>query len=67
MIKSVGKYTYGTDTYTTTVRQFHSYADPTTPVVHIGAFTGIGLGCRFFHLKVSHTIQKLVQIMLLVI
>ena len=48
MIKSVGKYTYGTDTYTTTVRQFHSYADPTTPVVHIGAFTGIGLGCRFF-------------------
>jgi acetyltransferase-like isoleucine patch superfamily enzyme len=48
MIKSVGKYTYGTDGYTTTVRQFHSYADPTSPGVYIGAFTGIGLGCRFF-------------------
>ena len=43
MIKSVGKYTYGTDGYTTTVRQFHSYADPTSPGVYIGAFTGIGL------------------------
>jgi len=48
MINSVGKHTYGTDGYTTTVRQFTSYADPTTPVVNIGAFTGIGLGCRFF-------------------
>jgi len=48
MIKSVGKYTYGTDTYTTTVREFISYADPTRPSVHIGSFTGIGLGCRFF-------------------
>jgi acetyltransferase-like isoleucine patch superfamily enzyme len=48
MIKTVGKHTYGTDTYTTTVRQFYSYADPTLPVVNIGAFTGIGLGCRFF-------------------
>lgn len=48
MIRSVGKYTYGVDTYTTTVREFISYADPTRPAVHIGAFTGIGLGCRFF-------------------
>ena len=48
MIKSVGKYTYGTDTYTTTVREFISYADSTRPSVNIGAFTGIGLGCRFF-------------------
>lgn len=48
MIKHVGKYTYGTDAYTTTVRQYTSYADPTTPVVNIGSFTGIGLGCRFY-------------------
>jgi acetyltransferase-like isoleucine patch superfamily enzyme len=48
MIKSVGKHTYGTDSYTTTVREFISYVDPTRPSVHIGSFTGIGLGCRFF-------------------
>lgn len=48
MIQSVGKYTYGTDNYTTTVRRYYSTHDATQPTVTIGAFTGIGLGCRFF-------------------
>lgn len=48
MIQSVGKYTYGTDNYTTTVRRYYSTHDSTQPTVTIGAFTDIGLGLRFF-------------------
>ena len=48
MLNKVGKYTYGTDGYTTTVRRYTSDCDPTTPSVNIGAFTSIGLGCKFY-------------------
>jgi acetyltransferase-like isoleucine patch superfamily enzyme len=48
MFKSVGKYTYGTDSYTSTVRQYYSTYEPTSCGVNVGSFVSIGLGAKFF-------------------
>jgi acetyltransferase-like isoleucine patch superfamily enzyme len=48
MFKSVGKYTYGTNSFTSSVRQFTSHADKTEAGVIVGSFVSIGLGAKFF-------------------